>query len=325
MTKFLASIGSESLISSLLKGELSSFSELVSSGKSGSFFFYSVDGKYVLKTISKEEFIFLRKSLEKYYIHLKSNRNSLLPKFFSLNKIRFNNKALIKELGYDQVYFVVMNNIFSKNRIVHERYDLKGSTYKRETFHPGVLPEYDIEFKNKEITLAMKDLDFLRRKKSLNVTGAQKDLILKTIEKDSVLFKELNIIDYSLLVGVHYKDRSQPVKQEEKLEDEFDFGENIPEFGGSVEEVPTSITYHSPDGNEIYFIGIIDILTSFSSFRKKCEYLIKRICIGKSISCIPPKDYAERFQEFLKTQVFMKKMTQKISSPLSPQKAINKN
>lgn len=38
---YLSSIGPENLLSSILKGDLSTLSELTSTGKSGSFFYYS--------------------------------------------------------------------------------------------------------------------------------------------------------------------------------------------------------------------------------------------------------------------------------------------
>ena len=57
---YLASIGPETLLSSLLKGDLSSLKELTSSGKSGSFFYYSADARFTLKTISRDEFNFLK-------------------------------------------------------------------------------------------------------------------------------------------------------------------------------------------------------------------------------------------------------------------------
>ena len=43
---YLRSVGPENLISNLLKGNLNTLRELVSSGKSGSFFYYSADGFY---------------------------------------------------------------------------------------------------------------------------------------------------------------------------------------------------------------------------------------------------------------------------------------
>ena len=254
----------------------------------------------MLKTIRRDEFVFLRKILKDYHEHLKKNRMSLIPKFFSLNKIKFNNTRLIKELGFDQVYFVVMNNIFSQDLVVHERYDLKGSTYKRETF-PAAFHTSDNPFltNEKEIRLAMKDLDFNRRKGTLKVTGAQKEMLKDTINKDCEFFKRLGIIDYSMLVGVHYKDREPRQSGRQYTDEEFVFGDEIYDMGGSSEELPTCFTFDSPNNNEKYLIGIIDILTSFGTIKKKCEYAIKRLCVGNSISCLPPGQYSDRFVTFM--------------------------
>ena len=61
-------------------GKVSSLSELCSSGKSGSFFYYSEDGKFMLKTVSEKEFEFLRRILKDYYNHLMNNNNTLMTK-----------------------------------------------------------------------------------------------------------------------------------------------------------------------------------------------------------------------------------------------------
>lgn len=55
----------------------------------------------------------------------------------------------------------------------------------------------------------------------------------------------------------------------------------------------------SSDNSCIYYIGIIDILTSFNT-KKKLEYVFKAISIGKTISAIPPLPYSDRFQNFIK-------------------------
>jgi 1-phosphatidylinositol-4-phosphate 5-kinase len=46
---------------------MNSLSEFMSSGKSGSFFYYSMDGKYTLKTIKFDEKLLLKKILKDYY------------------------------------------------------------------------------------------------------------------------------------------------------------------------------------------------------------------------------------------------------------------
>lgn len=77
---YLKSIGPDIFFSSLIKGDLSTLKELVSTGKSGSFFYYTVDSKYLLKTISSSEFAFLKRILKNYYHHLLTNPNTYLPK-----------------------------------------------------------------------------------------------------------------------------------------------------------------------------------------------------------------------------------------------------
>ncbi len=82
-------MGVEGVLNSLLRGELTSFNELTSAGKSGSFFYYSADGKFILKTIKKEEFTVLLEILPRYYAHLKKYPKTLLCRFYGLHKIVF--------------------------------------------------------------------------------------------------------------------------------------------------------------------------------------------------------------------------------------------
>ena len=67
--------------------------ELCSSGKSGSFFYYTSDGKFVLKTISRAEFKFLKRILRDYHQYLTTeNTESIISKVFGLHKIIFYRK-----------------------------------------------------------------------------------------------------------------------------------------------------------------------------------------------------------------------------------------
>jgi len=130
--QYLKSIGPEHMIVNLLMGNIFSLSELISSGKSGSFFYYSADGKYMLKTISKNEFHFLKSILKNYYQHMMDNPDTLMCRVFGMHKMKFNRKR--RPL---RIYFVVMNNIFETTCEIHERFDLKGSTYGRAPNHEG--------------------------------------------------------------------------------------------------------------------------------------------------------------------------------------------
>lgn len=54
----------------MFNANFQTLTELCSSGKSGSFFYYTSDGNFMLKTIRKEEFKLMKRMLKKYYDHL---------------------------------------------------------------------------------------------------------------------------------------------------------------------------------------------------------------------------------------------------------------
>lgn len=161
-------------------------SELGSPGKSGSFFYFSRDYKYIIKTIHHAEHKFLRKILKEYYEHVMENPNTLLSQFYGLHRVK---------LPYGKkIHFVVMNNLFPPHRDIHTTFDLKGSTIGRD------YKEEDLD-KNPRATL--KDLNWLRRKRHLELGLEKKRMFLQQLQRDVVLLKRLQIMDYSLLVGIH--------------------------------------------------------------------------------------------------------------------------
>lgn len=81
------SIGPETLLGSLVMGNLSNLTEQCSRGKSNSFFYYTKDNKFMLKTISKKEFYFFRKILKSYFNHIINNYNTLITRVFGLHKM----------------------------------------------------------------------------------------------------------------------------------------------------------------------------------------------------------------------------------------------
>lgn len=103
---------------------------LTSQGKSGSFFYYTADGKYMLKTIKYRQYKFLRTILEDYYYYLKKNPDSMITKFYGLHKLIEKNE---KGEEICRSYFVIMANVFNTKQRIVERYDVKGSWIGRET------------------------------------------------------------------------------------------------------------------------------------------------------------------------------------------------
>lgn len=74
-------------MASLMLGEVSTMTSLTSQGKSGSFFYYTADGKYMLKTIRYKEYKFLREILKDYYNYIRSNPETLITRFYGLHKL----------------------------------------------------------------------------------------------------------------------------------------------------------------------------------------------------------------------------------------------
>lgn len=165
-------------------------SELGSPGKSGSFFYFSRDYKYIIKTIHHAEHKFLRKILRDYYNHVQANPNTLLSQFYGLHRVK---------IPYGRkIHFVVMNNLFPPHRDIHRTFDLKGSTIGRD------FKEENLE-NNPRATL--KDLNWLRRNLHLEFGPTKKTAFIEQMEKDVELLQRLKIMDYSLLVGIHDLER----------------------------------------------------------------------------------------------------------------------
>ena len=51
-------------------------------------------------------------------------------------------------------------------------------------------------------TIALKDCDFLEKQEKIKVGLQNRERILSVIKKDSEFFRDNNIIDYSMLIGV---------------------------------------------------------------------------------------------------------------------------
>ena len=161
-------------------------SELGSPGKSGSFFYFSRDYRYIIKTIHHSEHKFLRKILKDYYKHVTDNPNTLLSQFFGLHRVK---------MPYGRkIHFVVMNNLFPPHRDIHQTFDLKGSTIGRD---------YPEELLSNNPRATLKDLNWLRRHQHLELGIIKKRLFLEQLQKDVKLLQKLKIMDYSLLVGTH--------------------------------------------------------------------------------------------------------------------------
>lgn len=93
------------------------------SGQSGSFFFFSRDKKFIIKTMRGDEIsTFLRVHLD-YHRHLVRNKKSILSRVYGVYTIK------MKHLK--PVNLVLMQNTMRTTGQLRHVFDLKGSLYKR--------------------------------------------------------------------------------------------------------------------------------------------------------------------------------------------------
>ncbi|KAK9815589.1 hypothetical protein WJX72_006406 [[Myrmecia] bisecta] len=157
--------------------------ELASPGKSGSVFFLSDDDRFLIKTVRKDEMRILLDLIPKYYRHCETNPDTLLTRFYGVHRV--------KPINGRKVRFVVMGNVFPTDVRLHRKYDLKGSTYGR-TAGPKKLADPNAILKDL-------DIDF-----QLKMDLWQYDSMMQQIRDDCSLLEELQVMDYSLLLGVHF-------------------------------------------------------------------------------------------------------------------------
>lgn len=184
--------------------------ERLSEGASGAFMFFSHDQQLIVKSMSDEESAFLRSIAAEYASYLLTNPDSLLTRFYGCHAIRL----------YGNTFnFVVMANLFSTDRVIHRRYDIKGSWVNRSAKHPSkgkrvtcrhcnakyVFGSADAEncpvrVGRHEPNMILKDND-LTAKVRLDPKVAEE--LYEQLTKDANFLSRLGIMDYSLLLGVH--------------------------------------------------------------------------------------------------------------------------
>ncbi|XP_014286464.1 phosphatidylinositol 4-phosphate 5-kinase type-1 alpha isoform X13 [Halyomorpha halys] len=295
----------------------SSLRELSNPGASGSIFYLTADDEFIIKTVQHKEGEFLQKLLPGYYMNLNQNPRTLLPKFFGLYCYQCNHK---------NIRIVAMNNLLPSIIPMHQKYDLKGSTYKRKASKSE---------RNKK-SPTYKDLDFMdHHPEGIFLEADTYTALVKTIQRDCRVLESFKIMDYSLLVGVHNLDQEA---KERSINNEI----SEPEAGLSdrglqrarsinrhklvahstaMESIqaesqpidhqgdvpPGGIPARNAKGERLLlYLGIIDILQSYR-LKKKLEHTWKSILHdGDSVSVHRPGFYAQRFQDFMAKTVFKK-------------------
>ncbi|KDN50359.1 SAICAR synthase-like protein [Tilletiaria anomala UBC 951] len=309
-------------------------SELGSPGKSGSFFYFSRDYRFIIKTIRHSEHKFLLRILKDYHEHVKANPHTLLSRFYGLHRVKLPRGR--------KIHFVIMNNLFPPHRDIHETYDLKGSIVGRE---------YDEEKAKLKRGAVLKDINWLRRERKIELGPEKRAIFEAQLKSDVALLARLNIMDYSLLIGLHDMRRGNrenlrqeklqmfqpdttssqmpklqhvPSCKNKRLHEKEAFAlraavrRSDPKSLVADTQLPTKdsserrhfVFYQDEGGfrstneaNEptgwIYYLGVIDLFTPYTSVKRGETWWKSFTQDRHLISSVPPKEYADRFFKFM--------------------------
>lgn len=246
-------------------------------GRSGSLFIRSTDDRYLLKTLPQHEVAALRFVLQGYHHHLIQNPESVLIRFVGLLKFTWGTRVL---------YLFVSNNILYQppSLSVNHIYDLKGRVPK-----PGKhlrlekLPDTVLTGR------ILKDNDVNRK---WIVNSRAREHLLNIVEKDVRFLESNDLMDYSLLIGVHIA--STPYSK--SLAGLFNASEqpvnpDVLSLGG------TARTFSS-DNCEIFTFGIIDFLAVYGAKKWAANKLKSFLWDENQLSTVPATYYSNRLLDY---------------------------
>jgi hypothetical protein len=157
-----------------------------SAGKSGSFFLFSFDNKFLIKTMNNSELAVFRQALPKYVQFLRKNPKSLIARIYGIFTV------VMEDIV--PVHLLLMSNSAQTGRDIENVFDLKGSIINREVHAKDIRPGG-----------TLKDVNLLNLKLTeVFLTFQRNDMraIMMQVFEDIRFLAKFNIMDYSLLLIV---------------------------------------------------------------------------------------------------------------------------
>eukprot|EP00656_Telonema_subtile_P023514 TRINITY_DN2498_c0_g2_i1.p1 TRINITY_DN2498_c0_g2~~TRINITY_DN2498_c0_g2_i1.p1 ORF type:complete len:741 (-),score=195.11 TRINITY_DN2498_c0_g2_i1:95-2317(-) len=183
------------------KFENSKFKEIVSSGASGSYFYFTPCRRFIVKQISRGEKFTLANIAQDYFKHCSTHPDTIIH-YYGLYSIR------LPLCSSGKIYFVVMKNFMY---LAHPQYsinltfDLKGATTNRERF--ASWRERD-QLQAGAKGSSLLDWDWMKTDQILDVHRNLKRRLFCVVRKDLVFLSSMHLIDYSILLGVTKQHRA---------------------------------------------------------------------------------------------------------------------
>ncbi|KAM8803627.1 phosphatidylinositol 4-phosphate 5-kinase-like protein 1 isoform 3-T3 [Rhynchonycteris naso] len=261
--------------------------QFLSTSKSKASFFLSHDQRFFLKTQQRREVRTLLAHLPRYVQHLQRHPHSLLARLLGVHSLRVARGK--------KKYFIIMQSVFYPAGRISERYDIKGCEVSRwvepaSTGSPLVLVLKDRNFQGKTIGL-----------------GPQRSWLLRQLELDTAFLRELNLLDYSLLMALQHlqEDERGPGSSLVFCTVRSVQGLQSPDEPGAqnrrlLPDGPNAL--HILDGPEQrYFLGLVDLATVYG-LRKRLEHLWKTLRYpNRTFSTVSPTLYAHRLCQWVET------------------------
>ena len=297
----------EDLINSLDLGR--NYSRILKSGEAqggrgGEFFFFSDDNRLIIKTLSTKDLKVLLGILPRYVKHFQANPKSLIAKIYAVFTYEVKNP-------YEKYHIILMKNVNGyPSTCTQRKYDLKGSTVDR-----AVLEELKgLSLQNLKQYGIMKDQDFDKYEKKLNIPLDKQNELLHILRKDVTFLRMEGLIDYSLVVYLVNRTRatrkiSEAIPEESLARDSVRSStasrgrrlRGVSVGDGVVRVADPLISIKSETEDLYYHLGIIDYLTIFD-WKKRFERFYKQLkrCNSKlDTSCQDPQIYNRRFFDYM--------------------------
>lgn len=288
------------------------FVEFGTNSQSGAAFFFSSDGKFLLKSTTRLEAEVLLRILPDCLQRLQDAPHSLLGRYLGLYRVHS------EAFEYD-LFFFVMQSVTQHNHPVHQIYDLKGSKRHRHA---------------KEDDHIKKDLDFEQTVGKLVLSKPVAEQLLETHAQDVRLYAKHQVMDYSVLLHIHDTQKQAespnaadpPPMQSTQVKmggctaqagsqwyDNIHKASNMQGLDISFQQAATpahaaplptwspQFGVRSADGRYIYTMMIIDALVPYNWY-PKAQVLGQNIIScgrGEEFSRIPPRRYALRQRQMM--------------------------
>ncbi|EQC41988.1 hypothetical protein, variant [Saprolegnia diclina VS20] len=243
-----------------------------SEGKSGNLFYFTANRQFMVKSVPRDEFDVLRGILPYYHSHLQSHPGSYLCRYLGCHSISL-------PVGSKKMYFVVMHNLF-KDGPVHQRFDLKGNTDRRQAIRSDDVERVIRQARERlPIAKLMMDIDFLKLRQAIHVDDDVQSEMQSQLVADIMFLAARGIMDYSILIGISH---------------------------GSLEEAPLHDVIVSKYRDKCYHVGVIDMLQRYT-WRWTLQRYFLGLCLCKdmhNVSAVSPNEYGSRLKHFVRNRLF---------------------